>query len=230
MFSAASTGNAIEEVVKLYEAQSKDRVRISIAASSTLARQIANGAPADLFLSANQEWIDFLAARGAIEPGSRIDLLGNRLALITKSTTPITLKIAPGFGLAEALHGGRLALADPGHVPAGRYAKAALEKLGVWTDVAKNLAPTANVRAAVLLVARGEVPLGIAYTSDAHDDTTLRVVDVFPADTHPPIVYPLALLKGAKVDAAQRFATFLRSKQAGAAFDRHGFQPRMVKR
>ncbi len=223
-FAAASTGRAVTHIVELYEAQNPHTVRISLAASSTLAVQIANGAPADIFLSANAQWMDYLAQKRAIVHRSRVNLLGNRLALISASDNPVDLKISRGFALADALGDRRLSLADPDHVPAGIYAKTALEKLGVWHSVRTKLARTANVRAAVLLIARGETSLGVGYTSDVVNDASLRVVDVFPADTHPPITYPLALVGGPKTTAALTFANFLVSQQARGVFDQHGFR------
>ena len=223
-FAAASTGRAVTHIVELYEAQNPHTVRISLAASSTLAVQIANGAPADIFLSANAQWMDYLAQKKAIVHRSRVNLLGNRLALISASDNPVDLKISRGFALADALGDRRLSIADPDHVPAGIYAKTALEKLGVWHSVRTKLARTANVRAAVLLIARGETSLGVGYTSDVVNDGSLRVVDVFPADTHPPITYPLALVGGPKTTAALTFANFLVSQQARGVFDQHGFR------
>ena len=223
-FAAASTGRAIERIVELYHGQSSDTVRVSLAASSTLAVQITNGAPADLFLSANARWMDYLAEKNAIVLETRVDLLANWLALITAVDNPLILKIAPGFPIARVLGDGRLALADPDHVPAGIYAKAAIEKLGVWESVAQRLTRSANVRAAVFLVGRRETPLGVAYTTDVATDGNLRIVDVFPADTHPPIVYPLALVAQNKASSAQKFANFLASPTARRVFQRYGFQ------
>jgi len=222
-FAAASTGHAIDRIVELYGAHSDDAVRVSLAASSTLAVQIANGAPADIFLSANIDWMDYLAEKNAIVHRSRVNLLANQLALIAASNNPVYLRIAHGFPLTGALGDGRLSVADPDHVPAGMYAKTALENLGIWQRVRNRLARTANARAAILLIARGEAPLGVAYTSDVVGDGNLRIIDVFPAATHPPIIYPMALIVGNKETAARTFANFLVSGEARRVFDRHGF-------
>ena len=226
-FAAASTGRAVDEIAALYGSQNAATVRVSLAASSTLAVQIANGAPADIFLSANVKWMDYLDERKLIIPTSRTDLLGNKLALIARADNPVALEIAPGFGLLRALGSRRLSVADPDHVPAGMYAKAALKTLGVWQDVMRQLVPAANVRAAVELVARGETPLGIAYQSDVQGLSALRAVATFPRATHPPIVYPLALVANRKIGAARRFAGFLRSPQAIEIFNRAGFTSRV---
>ena len=225
VFAAASTGPAIEEAARRYRAAGNPRVRVSAAASSTLARQIANRAPADIFLSANTAWMDHLEERGALLAGSRIDLLANRLALVAPAERPVALAIAPGFALRAALRGGRLAIADPDHVPAGLYAKAALTALGVWHGIADRLARTVDARATVALVARGEAPLGIAYASDALGEPGIAMVAPFPARTHPPIVYPLALIAAGRTAPARRFARFLAAAPARAIFRRHGFVP-----
>ena len=226
LFAAASTGQAFERTVELYEARSADSVRVSLAASSTLAVQIANGAPADIFVSANVKWMDYLATRGAILPESRFDFLGNQLALITNANIPNqpTMAIMPNFALAAALGGRRLAIADPDHVPVGMYAKAALTSLGVWQTVESQVAPTANVRAAVELVARGETLLGISNVSDTFDASNIRIVDRFPPHTHPPIVYPVAQVAGGKAKAGLRFIDFLRSDEVRSIFTRYGFK------
>jgi len=222
IFAAASLKNALDEVSALYAAQSGKRPRLSYAASSALARQIENGAPADIFISADSEWMDYLEKKDLLAPGTRRDLLGNRLVLIAPAAQPAKFPIAAGFPLAKALRKGRLAIADPLHVPAGRYAKAALESLEVWEDVKGRLAPVDNVRAALALVARGETPLGIVYETDALAERSVTVAGVFPADSHPRIVYPAAVVKGAKGDAAGLVA-FLAGPQARRVFEKHGF-------
>ena len=225
VFAASSTGLAIEEIAAIYQAENGDRVRISPAASSALARQIVNGAPADVFLSANIQWMDYVAARSALVKGSRVKLLANRLVLIAPAARPVELAIEQGFALHAGLDGGRLAIADPDHVPAGIYARAALKSLGVWSDVSDNLARTVNVRAAVELVARRETPLGITYASDVRGEARLTTVALFPEDTHPPIVYSLALIDGKRVAAARKFARFLATPRARQVFLAHGFEP-----
>lgn len=218
VFAAASLKNALDEIAALQAAKPV----VSYGASSALARQIENGAPADLFISADLEWMDYLEREALLAPGTRRNLLGNRLVLVAPRAQPLQLEPAPGFPLAKALGDGRLALAEPASVPAGKYAKAALEKLGVWPQVARRIAATENVRAALALVARGEAPLGIVYRSDAAAEPAVVVAGVFPADSHPPIVYPIAAVKGAKPEA-QAFLAFLAGAKARAIFERHGF-------
>ena len=223
VFAAASTRDAVLEAI---EAHGGDVVA-SFAASSTLARQIENGAPAALFLSANAAWMDRLEALGLLQAGSRQDRLGNRLALLASpDTAPPHAPIEPGFPLADWLGDGRLALADPDHVPAGRYARAALENLGVWQTVARSSVCAPHVRAALALIERGETPLGIVYESDVRVCPSCRVVGILPADSHPPIRYPLALIADQAGEAAHAFHAFLLSETAAGIFRRHGFTVR----
>jgi molybdate transport system substrate-binding protein len=227
VFAAASTTPALTEAADRYEAgpaAEGDTVRLVFAASSTLAKQIAQGAPADLFLSASPAWMDYLAERGAIEPSSRHDLLGNRLALIAPQDRSFDLAVEPGFALAEALDGGRLALGDPAHVPVGIYAKSALEQLGVWPALADRTARAADARAVLALVARGEAAAGIVYQSDVWSDAGIGLVGLFPLASHPPIVYPLAVVTGRGSPAVDRLYRFLRDTEAQAVFQRHGFR------
>ncbi len=188
-----------------------------------MAKQIENAAPADLFISADEEWMDYLQQRKLIDTASRIDLLGNRLVLAAPKDSKIETMIAPGFPLAALLGGGKLPMADPNAVPAGKYGKAALTKLGVWPAVAGQVAAAENVRAALLLVARGEAPLGIVYQTDAAAEPGVRIVAAFPPDTHPPIVYPLALVAGGNNPDAPALAAYLRSAAARALFEAQGF-------
>jgi molybdate transport system substrate-binding protein len=218
VFAAASLKNALDEAVASYG----KKVVASYGASSTLARQIENGAPADVFISADLEWMDWLEKKGLLAPGTRRDLLGNRLVLVSPAANPSRLEPAAGFPLAKALGSGRLALADPNSVPAGKYAKAALQKLGVWNEVAGRLAPADNVRTALAFVARGEAPLGIVYATDAREEPRVVVAGVFPESTHPPIVYPAAVLRGAR-PGARELLDFLASPRARAIFGKHGF-------
>jgi molybdate transport system substrate-binding protein len=197
-------------------------VKFSFAASSTLARQIENGAPADVFFSADLQWMDYLQTRKLIQVATRHDVLGNHLVLVAPVTSKIALHIAPDFPLLSALGNGRLAIGDPDGVPAGRYAHEALTKLGVWNMVADRLARAESVRSALVLVDRGEAPLGIVYQTDALIDKDVRVVDVFPDNTHSPITYPIALASAAKADAA-KFLSYVRSPAAGIVFTRYGF-------
>jgi len=222
VFAAASLQTALDELVEPAQRATGVRMRVSYAASSALARQIESGAPADLFISADLDWMDYLAARRLVRADSRVHLLGNRLVLVAPRAEPLTLTIAPRFALAAALGRSRLALADPAAVPAGKYARAALTSLGVWDEVAGKIAAAENVRAALLLVSRGEAPLGIVYRTDAIADGRVLIVDTFPESTHPPITYPVALTAVASA-AASRVLEFLKTDGARAVFARQGF-------
>ncbi len=222
VFAAASLTNVLQEVGDGFTKDSSIPVKFSFAASSTLARQIENGAPADVFFSADLEWMDYLQTRKLIQVATRHDVLGNHLVLVAPVTSKITLRIAPNFPLLAALGNSRLAIGDPDGVPAGRYAHEALTKLGVWNAVADRLARADSVRSALVLVDRGEAPLGIVYQTDALIDKNVRVVDVFPDNTHLPITYPIALANGAKADAAE-FLSYVQSPAADIIFKRYGF-------
>ncbi len=224
VFAAASMKNALDDVDNSFTKQSGIKVVASYAASSALMKQIEQGAPADVFLSADVDWMDYGAKRNLIKNDTRIDLLGNRLVLIAPKDSKIDhVTIAPGFDLAGLAGNGRIATGDVRAVPVGLYAKAALEKLGVWASVEAKMAMAENVRAALVLVARGEAPLGIVYETDAKVDPGVKIVGVFPEDSHPPIIYPVALTKDARPDAAQ-YLNFLRSADAKAIFERYGFR------
>lgn len=222
VFAAASLKNAFDAVMAEWHRRSGKQAVASYAASSTLAKQIANGAPADLFISADLKWMDYLQQRHLIKPDTRIDLLGNSLVLIAPKDSTVAATIAPGFPLATLLHGGRLAMAEPRAVPAGIYGKEALEKLGVWNSVSERIAAAQNVRAALALVARGEAPLGVVYKTDVAVEPGVRIVASFPAASHQPIIYPMALTRHAAPEAA-RLAAFLRGAAARALFERQGF-------
>jgi molybdate transport system substrate-binding protein len=222
VFAAASLKEALDENAKAYEAKSGDRVVISYAASPALAKQIEAGAPADLFISADLDWMDYLEQRRLIKPGTRRNLLRNRLALVAPASSRVSVDIGPRFPLARLLGDGRLAMANPDAVPAGKYAKASLEALGVWKDVQSKVASAENVRAALVLVSRGEVPLGIVYRTDAAADSRVRVVGLFPENTHPPIIYPIAATASGK-PAARAFLNWLSEPQARMIFEKHGF-------
>ncbi|HXB19684.1 MAG TPA: molybdate ABC transporter substrate-binding protein [Steroidobacteraceae bacterium] len=222
VFAAASLTNALQDIGAAYQKTAAVRVRMSFDASSNLAHQIEAGAPADLFFSADTEWMDYLESRHLIQSATRHNALGNQLVLIAPSGSQIRLRIAPHFRLAAALGQGRLAVADPDSVPAGRYAHAALSALGVWDEVVEQLARAENVRAAMRYVARGEAPLGIVYSSDALMDKSVRVVDSFPASTHEPIVYPVALTTSARSEAGA-FLAYLLSPQGREVFVKYGF-------
>ncbi|MHA4835305.1 molybdate ABC transporter substrate-binding protein [Sphingopyxis sp. MSC1_008] len=223
VLAAASLQESLTEAADVWAAKGHAKPVISFAASSALARQVMAGAPADLFLSADEEWMDAVAKAGLLRAGTRTTLLGNRLVLIAPASSKVRLTPARGFALARALGSGRLALADPDAVPAGKYAKAALTHLGVWASVAAKVAPAENVRAAMALVERGAAPLGIVYATDARASKAVRVVGTFPASSHPPIRYPVALLKASRSRDAAGFRAFLLSKRGRAIFARHGF-------
>ena len=224
VFDAASLTDVVDELGREFTARTHIPVKSSPAASSALARQIEAGAAADVFFSADLEWMDYLEQRQLLRPGSRRDVVLNRLVLIAPAASSVRVKLAPGVDLLGALGAGRLATGDPDSVPVGKYAHAALSKLGVWDRVASRIVRAENVRAALAFVARGEAPLGIVYRTDALAEKRVRIVDVFPEDTHPPIVYPIALTRRAG-PAAQQLEDFLTSEAARAVFRRYGFQP-----
>jgi molybdate transport system substrate-binding protein len=222
VFAAASLKTALDALVVPAEEATGLRFSVSYAATSTLARQIEEGAPADLFISADVEWMDYVEARDLIRIDTQVILLANRLVLIAPRDEAVPLDIGPGFAVADALGPSRLALADPSAVPAGKYARAALASLGVWDAISTQLAPAENVRAALLLVSRGEAPLGIVYRTDAQADPGVVIIDTFPESTHPPIVYPAALTRAATGDA-ERLLDFLSSAAARTTFEAQGF-------
>lgn len=228
VFAAASTTNAITEIGDLYAGKGKGHIQTSFASSSTLAKQIASGAPADVYLSANTKWMDFLEEQNAIDPASRFDLLGNRIVLIVPADSPVkAVTVNDKLDLAALLGSdGRLSMGDPDHVPAGIYGKKALENLGLWDQVKDRLAPMKDVRAALVLVERAETPLGLVYTTDAAISKKVRVAATFPQDSHPPIVYPVAAVAGGKLAAAKPFLEFLNSSEARAVFTKYGFEVR----
>ena len=226
VFAAASTTTAVEAVADLFAARNGGRVRGVFASSSTLARQIANGAPADVYISANAAWMDWLEAANAVEPGTRRTLLGNRLVLVAPADSPLSLGIAAGFPLVAKLAGGRLVMGDPDHVPAGIYGRAALQRLGVWPALAGSVVRAADTRAALALVDRGEAAAGIVYATDAAIGRNVRVVGTFPEDTHPAIVYPAAIVAGRDRPQVRAFFKFLASPAAADVFREHGFTVR----
>jgi molybdate transport system substrate-binding protein len=227
VFAAASLKESLDEQVKVFNASNKViNVRVSYAASNALARQIEAGAPAHLFISADEEWMDYLAQKKLIVMATRRDLVKNDLVLIAPSTSAASAKpltVAQGFALAATLAGGRLALANPDAVPAGKYAKAALTKLGVWSSVEAQLARAENVRAALAFVARTEAPLGIVYRTDALAEPRVTIVGTFPADSHPAIVYPAAIVTGQETAAARALLDALVSAEAKKIWRRFGF-------
>jgi len=223
LFAAASTTNALNEIIALYKAGGGDPVVGTYASSSALAKQITNGAPADIFISADQKWMNFVADAKAIEPATRRDLLANRLVIIAPSDTSWSLAVRAGFDLVGALKAGRLAMGDPDHVPAGIYGRQALTSLGAWDAVAPHVARAADVRAGLVLVERGEVTAGIVYSTDAAISKKVRVVSVFPEDSHPPIRYPAAIVSGHARPEVRRFFDFLISDKALATYESYGF-------
>ena len=223
VFAAASLKDALDGVAADFEAATGHDVTISYAGSNALAKQIIEGAPADIFISASVEWMDEVEKAGLLVDGTRVDLLGNRLVLIAHGKDAAPVDIGPGFDLAGLLGDGKLSMAMVDAVPAGQYGKAALESLGIWPAVEGSVAQSENVRAALTLVARGEAPFGIVYATDAVADDNVTVVGTFPADSHKPIVYPVALLTGAGDDADRAFFEALSSDTADAKFAGQGF-------
>jgi molybdate transport system substrate-binding protein len=223
VFAAASLKNALDDAAASFQARNGDKVIVSYAASSALAKQIENGAPADLFISADLDWMNYLQQKGLLQLTTRFNLLGNELVLIAPSDSTVQTEIKPGFPLAALLQDGRLAIADPNSVPAGKYGKAALQILDVWPTIENKIAPAEDVRGALLFVARKEAPLGIVYRTDAMADKDVKIVAVFPADSHPPIIYPAALTASSKNPAAAQFLAFLKSADATPYFEKQGF-------
>jgi molybdate transport system substrate-binding protein len=224
VFAAASLKNALDNAGKAFTAQSGIELKASYAASSALARQIESGAPADLFASADLEWMDYLTKKNLIRPESRVNLLGNRIVVVAPKDSKAADVPFTAEGFAAALGAeGRLATGEVNSVPIGKYAKAAFEKLGLWGGLQPRLAQADNVRAALLLVSRGEAPLGVVYESDAKSDPGVKIVGVFPADSHPPVVYPFAVIAEAKGDGAAKFLDFLKGTEGKPFFEAQGF-------
>lgn len=225
VFAAASLREALDAQARTFEAQTGNTVVVSYAGSNALARQIEAGAPANVFISADLDWMDDVERHGLVVPGSRLNLLANALVLIEPAHGASSLRIAVGFPLAAALGEGRLAMANPDSVPAGKYGKAALRSLGVWRSVEARVVGADNVRAALLLVARGEAPFGIVYRTDALADRRVRIVDTFPSASHAPIVYPAVCISGRETAVARAFLDFLASAAARPIWERYGFAP-----
>ena len=223
VFAAASLKEAMDEQAKQFEAGTGNKVIVSYGASNALAKQIEAAAPADIFISADLDWMDYLDRRHLLAPNTRVNLLRNTLVLIAPASSNSTLKIEPNFGLAAALGADKLAMANPDSVPAGKYGKSSLENLGVWASVEKQVARADNVRAALVLVSRGEAPFGIVYKTDALADKGVKVLDTFPPDSHPPIIYPAALAATSKSTVAKPLLDYLRSVPARAAWEGYGF-------
>lgn len=226
VLAAASLQEAMTAAADGWAAKGHPRPRISFAASSALARQIEAGAPADMFVSADEPWMDEVQTKGLLRKGTRVSFLTNSLVLVAPRDRTQTIAIKPGFPLARALGNGRLAVGDPAAVPAGIYAKQALTRLAVWDSVKDRLAPAENVRAALALVTRGVAPLGIVYGTDARADPGVRVAGTFPASSHAPISYPVALLASSRHRDAEGFRRYLLSAEGKAVFRRFGFGTR----
>jgi molybdate transport system substrate-binding protein len=224
VFAAASMKNALDDVDAAYTAKAGIKVVASYAASSVLAKQIEQGAPADIFVSADTDWMDYAIGKKNINVPTRVDLLGNSIVLIAPKDSRIdNVTIGPGFDLAKLAGDGRIATGDVKAVPVGKYAKATLEKLGAWQAAEPKFAMAESVRAALTLVARGEAALGIVYSTDARVEPEVKIVGTFPADSHPPIIYPVAATATAKPEAADYLA-FLRTSAAKAIFEKYGFK------
>ena len=223
VFAAASLKPALDTLLETPEAKAIGTIKTSYGASSQLAKQIEAGAPATLFVSADKDWMDYVAKKDLVEAGTRVDLLGNALVLVAAKDSTIAADLREGASLLPALGDGRLAMAEPNSVPAGKYGKAALTKLGMWAAVESRVVAADNVRAALNFVVRGEAPLGIVYRSDAVSEPAVRVVATFPAGSHEAIVYPLALIRGHASDEAKKLHALLRTPAARAVFEKYGF-------
>ena len=223
VFAAASLKNALDAINGQWKKETGKKATISYAASSALAKQIEQGAPAHMFISADLDWMDYVAQKGLIKPDTRSNLLGNRIVLVAPKAAAQPIEIKAGFDLGKVLDDGRLAMANVDAVPAGKYGKAALEKLGVWSSVAGKVAQAENVRAALLLVSRGEAPAGIVYQTDAAADPSVTIIGTFPENTHTPIIYPIALTTGADHPDAAAFLAYVRSGGANPLFEAQGF-------
>ncbi len=223
VFAAASLKTALDEIAGAWTRETGKRARISYAGSNALAKQIEAGAPADVFVSADLDWMDYSAERRLIRPDTRLNLLANRLVLVAPKDAKDDVNLAAGLDLRAALGDGRLAMANVDAVPAGKYGRTALEKLGAWAGVKDRVAQADNVRAALLLVARGEVPLGIVYRTDASAEPNVRIVATFGEDLHPPIVYPAAITRDTRNADAQALLSYLSGPTARQVFERQGF-------
>jgi molybdate transport system substrate-binding protein len=222
VFAAASLTDALNEVGTAFTKETGIPIKSSFAASSALAKQVESGAPAGVFFSADEEWMDYLEKKDLLTPGSRRDVLANKLVLVAPSDSKAHVKISSGKALLAAIGDARVATGDPDSVPVGKYAKAALTKLGAWEQLEPRLVRAENVRAALAYVARGEAPFGIVYLTDAKIEKNVKLLDTFPESSHPPIRYPIALTAKADADA-QRFVKYVSSKPASAIFQKYGF-------
>jgi molybdate transport system substrate-binding protein len=223
VFAAASLKNALDAINAQWQKETGKGAKVSYAASSALAKQIESGAPAQLFISADLDWMDYVAQKNLIKPETRSNLLGNRIVLIAPKDKARAIDIKPGFDLAKVIGDGRLSMANVDSVPAGKYGRASLEKLGVWASVSDKLAQAENVRAALLLVSRGEAPAGIVYQTDAASDIGVTIIGTFPEDTHPPIIYPIALTTSGTTPDAAAFLAYIKSGKSKPVFEAQGF-------
>jgi molybdate transport system substrate-binding protein len=223
VFAAASLKNALDNINAACEADVGEKATISYAASSALAKQIEEGAPADVFISADLDWLKYLDDKKLIDKSTETELLGNSIVLVAPADSAATTEIAPNFDLAKLVGDGKLAMANVDSVPAGKYGKSALEKLGVWASVEGKVAQAENVRAALALVSTGEAPLGIVYKTDAAADKKVKIIGTFPADSHKPIIYPAARTAASKDDDTPAFLKCLQSSKAKALFEEQGF-------
>ncbi|NTJ33588.1 molybdate ABC transporter substrate-binding protein [Agrobacterium rhizogenes] len=223
VFAAASMKNALDNLDAAFTKETGKQVTVSYAASGPLAKQLENGAPADVFISADKNWMDYVAEKKLIKDDSRVDLLGNKLVLVAAKDKAKPIAIKQGLDLAGLLGDGRLAIGQPESVPAGKYGKAALEKLGIWPSVEKKVAGAESVRAALALVSRGEAPYGIVYQTDVSADPGVAVVGTFPEDSHPPIVYPIAITATSTNPDTQAYVDYLKSAKAVPFFEHEGF-------
>jgi molybdate transport system substrate-binding protein len=223
VFAAASLKEAMDEQARQFEAKTGDKVVVSYAGSNVLAKQIEAGAPADLFISADLDWMDYVDQHKLLAPDTRFNLLRNVLVLVAPTSSTSTLKIAPNFGLVSALGSDKLAMANPDSVPAGKYGKSALENLGVWAAVESHVARADNVRAALALVSRQEAPFGIVYKTDALADKGVRIVDTFPANSYPPVIYPVAIVATGTGTSPKALLDYLRTAPAAAVWEKYGF-------
>lgn len=223
VFAAASMKNALDNADKAWKAEAGKDVTVSYAASGALAKQIESGAPADVFISADLDWMKYLSDKKLVKEDTKSNWLGNRIVLVAPKENATPVDVKQGFDLAGLLKGGKLAMGEPKAVPAGKYGQAALDKLGVWSSVEKDVAYAESVRAALALVSRGEAPYGIVYQTDAAADPGVVVVGTFPADTHPPIIYPIAILTDSKSPDAEAYVDYLKSAKAAPFFEKEGF-------
>jgi molybdate transport system substrate-binding protein len=224
VFAAASLKNALDDANAAYRKEGGAKVLASYAASGPLAKQLENGAPADLFIAADLDWMDYAQSKGLIKTETRVNLLGNRLVLVAPAGSAAKVEIGPDVQLGALLGNGRIAIGDPQSVPAGKYAQAALEKLGAWNQVKDKAAKAESVRAALALVSRGEAPLGIVYETDVAADPGVRIVGIFPEDSYPPIIYPIAVTAITKNAEAGKYLAWLHSAAAAPLFEKQGFR------